>query len=79
MLKKITAGKHAHPSSFHVVGLVKQKGSSDMKFSCGSAEWSFFFVTFLLSLLIFLFVVFSLDPCGAATERRVDVQKYDHI
>lgn len=71
--------KHAHPSSFHVVGLVTQKGSSDMKLSCGSAEWSLFFITFLLSLLIFLFVFFSLDSFGVAKERRVDIQENNHI
>lgn len=57
---------YAHPKSFHVVGLVRENGSSDMKLSWKSAESSLFFISFLLSLLIFLFVFFSLDPCGAA-------------
>lgn len=40
-----------------------------MKLSCGSAKWRLFFFTFHLSLLVFLFAFFSLDPCRVAKER----------
>lgn len=57
---------YTHPSSFHVVGLVRENGSSDMRLSEISADLSFFFIRFLFSLLIFLFVFFSLNPPGTA-------------
>lgn len=61
---------YTHPSSFHVVGLVSENGSSDMKLSEASADLSLFFISFLLSLLIFLFMFFSPDLPGAAEKRN---------
>lgn len=61
---------YTHPRSFHVVGLVRENGSSDIKLSEVSADLSFFLINFLFSLLIFLFVLFSLDPAGAAKKRN---------
>lgn len=61
---------YTHPSSFHVVGLVRANGSSDIKSSELSADLSFFFINFLLSLLIFLLSFFSLDPDGADKKKK---------
>lgn len=66
---------YTHPSSFHVVGLVREKGSSDIKLSEVSADLSFFFINFLFSLLVFLFVFFSLDPAGAAKKKTITIQQ----
>lgn len=60
---------YIHPNSFHVVGLVKANGSSNIKLPTVSADLSFFFISFFFSLLIFLFVCFSFDLVRAAQKR----------
>lgn len=60
---------YIHPKSFHVVGLVKANGSSNIKLPTVSDDWSLFFIRFFLSLLIFLFVCFSFDLVRAAQKK----------
>ena len=57
---------YIHSSSFHVVGLVKANGSSDIRLSTVWAGLSFFFMNFFFSLFIFLLVFFSFDWVAAA-------------
>ncbi len=66
---------YTHPSSFHVVGLVRQNGSSDIKLSDESADLSCFFINFLFSLLVFFFVFFSLDPVKATEKEKLQYNK----
>lgn len=60
---------YTHPSSFHVVGLISENGSSDIKLMEMSEFLSFFFFQLFFSLLIFCLMLLLLKDAGVPKKK----------